>query len=90
MQHELQRQVRWRHAGGAGVGSKENFKLIWDLADKENKSIILISSDMPEMIKLATRILVFKDKQIVGEVTGINTETKHYEDISKQIGQYLA
>jgi len=38
--------------------------LIWDLANKEKKSIILISSDMPEIIKLASRILVFKDKKL--------------------------
>jgi ribose transport system ATP-binding protein len=76
---------------GVDVGAKAYIhKLIWDLADKENKSIILISSDMPEMIKLATRILVFKDKQVIGEITGINTDTKHYTSISKKIGQYLA
>jgi ribose transport system ATP-binding protein len=76
---------------GVDVGAKEYIhKLIWDLADKDKKSIILISSDMPEMIKLASRILVFKDKQIIGEIDGINTATKHYGDISKQIGQYLA
>jgi ribose transport system ATP-binding protein len=76
---------------GVDVGAKEYIhKLIWDLADKEKKSIILISSDMPEMIKLASRILVFKDKQIIGEITGMNTETKNYDDISKKIGHYLA
>jgi ribose transport system ATP-binding protein len=76
---------------GVDVGAKEYIhRLIWDLASKEKKSIILISSDMPEMIKLASRILVFKDKQIIGEVTGINTEVKDYDQISKQIGHYLA
>lgn len=76
---------------GVDVGAKEYIhKLIWDLADKEKKSIILISSDMPEIIKLASRILVFKDKKIVGEITGINTETKDYDKISKEVGHYLA
>ena len=76
---------------GVDVGAKEYIhKLIWDLADKEKKSIILISSDMPEIIKLASRILVFKDKHIVGEITEINTTAKNYDDISKEIGHYLA
>jgi len=77
---------------GVDVGAKEYIhSLIWDLADKEKKSIILISSDMPEMIKLASRILVFKDKQIAGEITtSSHTTTKHYENISKEIGHYLA
>ncbi len=76
---------------GVDVGAKEYIhRLIWDLADKEKKSIILISSDMPEIIKLASRILVFKDKRIIGEIAGINAETKNYEQISKKIGHYLA
>ncbi len=76
---------------GVDVGAKEYIhRLIWDLADKEKKSIILISSDMPEMIKLANRILVFKDKKIISEITGVNTEVNNYEKISKEIGHYLA
>jgi len=76
---------------GVDVGAKEYIhRLIWDLANNERKSIILISSDMSEIIKLASRILVFKDKKIIGEITDINTETKDYEKISKEIGHYLA
>jgi len=76
---------------GVDVGAKEYIhQLIWDLAAKERKSIILISSDMPEIIKLASRILVFKEKTIVGEVTGLNTAVKDYAAISHAIGQYLA
>lgn len=76
---------------GVDVGAKEYIhKLIWDLAQQERKSIILISSDMPEMIKLASRILVFKDKKIVGEISGLNTAAKNYAHISKAIGHYLA
>lgn len=76
---------------GVDVGAKEYIhKLIWDLASQDKKSIILISSDMPEIIKIASRILVFKDKQIVGEVTGLNTPARNYDRISKHIGHYLA
>lgn len=76
---------------GVDVGAKEYIhRLIWDLADKEKKSIILISSDMPEIIKLASRILVFKDKHIIEEIIDINTKTKDYDTISTEIGHYLA
>ena len=60
-------------------------RLLWDLAAKEGKAIILISSDMPEIIGLAGRILVFKDKQIVHEIAEIGD----YEAASRAIGRYL-
>jgi ribose transport system ATP-binding protein len=76
---------------GVDVGAKEQIhQLIWDLARRQRKSIILISSDMPEIIKLATRILVFKDHRIVGEVAGIDSGEETYEHVSTAIGQYLA
>jgi ribose transport system ATP-binding protein len=58
--------------------------LIWNLA-KQGQAILLISSDMPEMIRLADRILVMKNHQIVGEI-----ENNHnYEQISAAIMQKL-
>ena len=38
-------------------------ELIWSLAKEEGKSIILISSDMPEMITLARRIWYSKTRR---------------------------
>ena len=76
---------------GVDVGAKEQIhRLIWELAAKHRKSIILISSDMPEIIKLATRILVFKDHRVVGELTDIDHPGKTYHLVSTAIGQYLA
>ena len=60
-------------------------RLLWDLAAKEGKAIILISSDMPEIISLAGRILVFKDKQIVHEIAEIGD----YDAVSREIGLHL-
>ena len=72
---------------GVDVGAKEYFAgLIWTLA-KQGKSIILISSDMPEMIKLAVRILVFSGGRIVGE---IDNASKDYDKISAQIGNCIS
>jgi ribose transport system ATP-binding protein len=71
---------------GVDVGAKEYFvRLIWELA-RNGKSIILISSDMPEIIKLASRILVFSSNRIVGEV---DNQSKNYEAVSKQIGEHI-
>ncbi len=79
---------------GVDIGAKEYIhQLIWDLARREGKSIILISSDMPEIVNVARRILVFKDFKIVGEVrnNGENgAPVRGYDEISQEIGQYLA
>ena len=76
---------------GVDIGAKEAIhQLIWNLAKEEGKSIILISSDMPEMINLARRILVFKDFHIVGEVSGLNEREFRYDEVSQSIGQFLA
>ena len=79
---------------GVDIGAKEYIhQLIWDLAQREGKSIILISSDMPEIVNVARRILVFKDFKIVGEVrnNGENgAPVRSYDEVSQEIGQYLA
>jgi len=72
---------------GIDVGAKEYFAhLIWDLAEK-GKSIILISSDMPEIIKLADRILVFSGNRIVGE---IDNASRDYKETSTRIGNCIS
>lgn len=72
---------------GVDIGAKEQIhQLIWDLASKQGKAILLISSDMPEVIKLASRILVFRDRRIVGEVDNAD---QPYEQASQAIGRYL-
>ena len=75
---------------GVDVGAKEAIHhLIWDLAKNEGKSIILISSDLPEMIHLARRILVFRRFRIVGEIAGLNDAPRSYDEVSAEIGRYL-
>ncbi len=55
-------------------------ELIWDLAAK-GKSILVISSDMPEVIRLSDRILVMRNHAIVGEIPN----THQYEEMSESI-----
>jgi len=55
---------------GIDVGAKyEIYTIIADLA-KQGKSIIMISSEMPELIGMSDRILVMCDGRIRGEVSG--------------------
>ena len=75
---------------GVDIGAKEYIhELIWNLASQEGKTIILISSDMNEIISLARRILVFRDKKIVGELKGEDFFAKPGAEISAEIGKLL-
>lgn len=76
---------------GVDVGAKEAIhQLIWNLAKEQGKSIILISSDLPELCKLSRRVMVFKDFQISGECDGINDRPYTYNELSDMIGKHLA
>lgn len=75
---------------GVDIGAKEYIhSLIWDLAKVQGKSVILISSDLPELVSLARRVLVFADKKIKGEITGLNETEKTYEEVSREIGNCM-
>lgn len=53
---------------GIDVRTKANLHdLIWELVG-EGLGIVLISSDMPEMVRLADRILVMSDGRLKGEI----------------------
>ncbi|MEG2136439.1 MAG: sugar ABC transporter ATP-binding protein [Clostridia bacterium] len=73
---------------GVDIGAKEYIhQLIWALAAKENKAVILISSDMNEIISLARRILIFKEKKIVAEMSGEEAFARPGNEISDEIAQ---
>ena len=55
-------------------------ELIWDLA-ANGKSILLISSDMPDVIRLSDRIVVMRNHAIVGELPN----THQYDEMSESI-----
>ena len=76
---------------GVDVGAKEGIhRQIWKFAKEMGMSVILISSDMPELIKLSRRILVFRDFKIAGEIDGLN-ETEHASsEVAAEIGKYIA
>ena len=70
---------------GIDVKTKhELHELIWGLS-AQGLSILLISSDMPEMIRLADRILVMKEHRVVGEIEN----TRRYEEVSEGIMRFI-
>jgi ribose transport system ATP-binding protein len=53
---------------GIDVGAKaEIYNLLWELA-AEGKGILVVSSDLPELLSICHRILVFAKGKIVGEI----------------------
>lgn len=55
---------------GIDVNSKTEIYMLMEQLVKEGKSIIMISSDMPELISISDRIIVIKSGEIVGQLTG--------------------
>lgn len=54
---------------GIDVGAKQEiYNLMRQLADDEGKSIIMVSSEMPELIGMSDRIIVMRFGRIVGEL----------------------
>lgn len=66
---------------GVDVGAKsEIYRLIDNLA-KKSIAILMISSELPEVIGIADRVLVMRDGAIVGEVTASEGEPLRQEAI---------
>jgi ribose transport system ATP-binding protein len=75
---------------GVDVSAKQQIhQLIWNLAAREGRSVILISSDLPELVRLANRMLVFRAHRVVGEVRDIDTLQKTYADVSAEIAPHF-
>ena len=54
---------------GMDVGAKEEIYAILQKMAEDGKSIIMISSEMPELLRMSDRILVMRDGNITGEFT---------------------
>ena len=55
---------------GIDIGTKiEIQKLVLQLAD-EGRSVTFISSEIDEMLRTCSRLIVMRDRKIVGELTG--------------------
>ena len=75
---------------GVDIGAKEYIhNLIWKLAKEGQKAVVLISSDMNEVISLSRRMLIFKDQEIVAELKGEEFFEQPGNVISEKIGEYF-
>ena len=71
---------------GIDVGAKfEIYQLMIELA-KRDKGIIMISSEMPELLGVTDRILVMSNGRVAGIV---NTKETTQEEILKLTAKYL-
>ncbi|TMF09282.1 MAG: sugar ABC transporter ATP-binding protein [Chloroflexi bacterium] len=60
-------------------------ELIWNLA-ANGKAIMVISSDMPEIVRLADRILIMRNHRLVGDISN----SHDYEEVSAAIMSRLS
>lgn len=62
---------------GVDVGAKEEIHAILDQMVREGKSVIVVSSELLEVLKLSDRVLVVRDGRIVAELNKdeVNQET---------------
>ncbi len=71
---------------GIDVGAKyEIYQLIQNLA-KQGKSVIMVSSEMPELLGVCSRILVMSGGRLAGEV---NADTATQEEIMTLAAKYV-
>lgn len=72
---------------GVDVGARgEIYNIIRELADS-GLAVLLVSSDMPELIGLSNRVMVIKDQQIVGELSQSDLERS---DVQEKIFRYAS
>ncbi|CAM2188056.1 Ribose import ATP-binding protein RbsA 1 [Paraburkholderia sacchari] len=70
---------------GIDIGTKTAIHELIAEVTREGLSVLLISSDMPEMVTLADRILVMHNSTIVGEIENC----RKYEIVSRQIMDFI-
>jgi ABC-type sugar transport system ATPase subunit len=54
---------------GVDVGAKAELHAWIDQLAADGAAVLLISSELPELLHLSTRVLVLRDGRVVGEVT---------------------
>ncbi len=61
---------------GIDVGAKYEIYLLINALAKEGKAIIMVSSELPEILGMSDRIIVMHEGQIKGEITDVATATQ--------------
>ncbi|HAE50673.1 MAG TPA: D-xylose ABC transporter ATP-binding protein, partial [Tistrella mobilis] len=71
---------------GVDVGAKsEIYQILRGLA-AEGRGVVVISSELPELIGLADRILVIREGRIAGEVAGPEMTEEHIIRLASGVG----
>ena len=71
---------------GIDVGAKQEIYLIINELVKQGKSVILVSSEMPEVLALSDRIIVMHEGKIKGEFDNKNKQVKSEQILQCAIG----
>ena len=58
---------------GIDVGAKNEIYRLMEALVSEGKSVIMISSELPELLALSDRILVFRDGMVAAELTDVRS-----------------
>ena len=61
---------------GIDVGAKYEIYLLINELARQGKAILLISSELPEVLGMCDRILVMHDGRITGEITDVRAATQ--------------
>ncbi|MCE5330103.1 sugar ABC transporter ATP-binding protein [bacterium] len=67
---------------GIDVGAKQEIYQIMMNLLKEGKAIIMVSSDMPEMVSMSDRVMVMKTGRIVGELSRNDVSEENILELS--------
>ena len=71
---------------GIDIGAKHEIYEIMENLAQQGKAIIMISSEMPELIGMSDRIYVMSEGKLTGEITDRNDMTQ--EKIMSYAAQY--
>lgn len=67
---------------GIDVGARaEIYQIINTMAD-EGKTIVIVSSDLPELLKVCPRIIVMYEGQVMGELEGENRTEENFMSLA--------
>ena len=67
---------------GIDVGAKYEIYLLMNKLAQEGKAIIMISSELPEVIGMSDRILVMHEGQIKGELSGLRKTAENVMELA--------
>ena len=61
---------------GIDVGAKYEIYLLMNELVAQGKAILMISSELPEVLGMADRILVLHEGRVTGEITDVRSATQ--------------